>query len=345
MQVFAHKLNLGKPSLVNDEGWKVIAEYPFDSSIKRMSVLAQSNDGNYVAFMKGATERTLSCCEGILTQDGVKYMSQEGMEELIFPQVDKLARGGLRVLTLATRKIKADGPVTSETYTREAIEQQMIFLGLVGIYDPPRVESKDAVERCRQAGITVHMLTGDHIATATAIAREITILPADYDLDSKHQVELVMPAQKFDKMSIEQIDALPELPLVIARCSPETKVKMIEALHRRKRISAMTGDGVNDSPSLKESDVGIAMGETGSDVAKQASDIILVDDNFATLVSAISEGRRVFANISRFVVHLLTANVALVVLLLLGLAFQDVSGMSVFPMSPLQILFTNCLVR
>lgn len=189
------------------------------------------------------------------------------------------------------------------------------------------------------------MLTGDHIATATAIAREVAILPSDYGLteDRKTSKELVMSAQKFDKMSVEEIDALEELPLVIARCSPETKVKMIEALHRRKRISAMTGDGVNDSPSLKESDVGIAMGETGSDVAKQASDIILVDDNFATIVSAIEEGRRVFSNISRFVVHLLTANCGLVVLLIIGLAFQDESGMAVFALSPLQILFTNCL--
>ena len=195
-------------------------------------------------------------------------------------------------------------------------------------------------------GVLVHMLTGDHIATATAIAREVSIIPADYDLQDTKEAgkkELVMSAQKFDKLTEEQIDGLPELPLVIARCSPETKVKMIEALHRRKKISAMTGDGVNDSPSLKESDVGIAMGETGSDVAKQASDIILVDDNFATIVSAIEEGRRVFSNICRFCVQLITANVGLAVLLIAGLGFRDVTGMSVFAMSPLQILFANCL--
>ncbi|KAI9259478.1 potassium/sodium efflux P-type ATPase [Phascolomyces articulosus] len=348
MQVFAHKLKMGKPTLEHEDGWKLIAEYPFDSGIKRMSVLTQAPDGTYVAYGKGATERVLPSCVGIQNGDDIEYMSVDRMQELILPQVETLARGGLRVLTLTMRIIKAEGPVNHETFKREQIEEQMIFLGLVGIYDPPRVESKVAVEKCHKAGIIVHMLTGDHIATATAIAREVSIIPADYDLYDKKEgaeerKELVMSAQKFDKLTEEQVDALPELPLVIARCSPETKVKMIEALHRRKKISAMTGDGVNDSPSLKESDVGIAMGETGSDVAKQASDIILVDDNFATIVSAIEEGRRVFANICRFCVHLITANVGLALLLIAGLGFRDASGMSVFSMSPLQILFTNCL--
>lgn len=192
------------------------------------------------------------------------------------------------------------------------------------------------------------MLTGDHIATATAIAREVSILPKDYVLgDNKEQPnnmsKLVMTAQKFDKLSDAEVDQLPELPLVIARCSPETKVKMIEALHRRKKIAGMTGDGVNDSPSLKESDIGIAMGQNGSDVAKQAADIVLVDDNFATIVSAIEEGRRVFANISRFVVHMVSANVSELVPLLIGLAFKDDYGNLVFPMSPIQILFNNIL--
>ncbi|KAI7852428.1 potassium/sodium efflux P-type ATPase [Circinella umbellata] len=346
MQVFAHKLDMGKPTLEAKDGWKLIAEYPFDSSIKRMSVLTRASDGSYIAFGKGATERVLPSCVGIQNGNEIEYMSVDRMQELILPQVETLARGGLRVLTLTMRAIKFDGPVNHETFKREQIEEQMIFLGLVGIYDPPRVESKMAVEKCHKAGVLVHMLTGDHIATATAIAREVSIIPPDYDLQDVKETgkkELVMSAQKFDKLTEEQIDGLPELPLVIARCSPETKVKMIEALHRRKKISAMTGDGVNDSPSLKESDVGIAMGETGSDVAKQASDIILVDDNFATIVSAIEEGRRVFSNISRFCVHLITANVGLAVLLIAGLGFQDSSGMSVFPMTPLQILFTNCL--
>jgi potassium/sodium efflux P-type ATPase len=268
------------------------------------------------------------------------------MQALILPNVEALAKGGLRVLTLATRTIskprnpetKEMMPVVFETFKREQVEEDLTFIGLVGIYDPPRSESRDAVLRCHEAGITVHMLTGDHIATATAIAREVSILPTHGSVD-----DLVMPATQFDKLSEEQIDKLPELPLVIARCSPDTKVKMIEALHRRKRISGMTGDGVNDSPSLKESDIGIAMGQGGSDVAKQAADIILVDDNFATIVSAIEEGRRVFANISKFVVHMVSVNVAEVTPLLICLAFQSSTGGIVFPLSPIQILFNNLI--
>ncbi|KAF7729875.1 hypothetical protein EC973_003609 [Apophysomyces ossiformis] len=349
LQVFAHKLHMGKQSLTKSEdSWNLIAEYPFDSTIKRMSVICQSPDGTYVAFLKGATERVLERCIGIqLEEEGdVKSMGQQELQDLIFPQVEALARGGLRVLSLATRKIKADGPIAADTFQREEVEDDMIFLGLVGIYDPPREESRDAVEKCHRAGITVHMLTGDHIATATAIAREVGILPDGYGMndDEKEKNDgLVMPALKFDKMTPEQIDALPELPRVIARCSPDTKVKMIEALHRRKLISGMTGDGVNDSPSLKESDIGIAMGQAGSDVAKQAADIVLVDDNFATIVKAIEEGRRVFANISRFVVHMVSGNVGEITPLLLGLAFVDHSGYPVFPMAPIQILFNNVL--
>ncbi|KAI7898759.1 potassium/sodium efflux P-type ATPase [Cokeromyces recurvatus] len=341
LQVFAHKMKMGKPALMNDENWRLVSEYPFDSSIKRMSVLCQHNNGEAFAFLKGATERVLSCCTGIQMSDkgDVKSMTQEELQELIMPQVESLAMGGLRVLSLATRHISTKGKDTLEfdTFSREEIEQDMIFLGLVGIYDPPRAESKSAVEKCHKAGITVHMLTGDHIATATAIAREVRIIPAEGDVS-----DVVMSAQEFDKLSEETIDQLPQLPLVIARCSPDTKVKMIEALHRRKRISAMTGDGVNDSPSLKESDIGIAMGQGGSDVAKQASDIILVDDNFATIVAAIQEGRRVFANISKFVVHMVSVNVAELTPLLLCLAFRDGNNI-VYPLSPIQILFNNLI--
>lgn len=340
---------MGKPSLTESEdkgNWKLIAEYPFDSAIKRMSIIAQSPDGLYYAFIKGATERVIGSCVAARLGDETRSMNQDELDQLIMPQVEELAKGGLRVLTLGMKKIKAEGEIGPDTFTREAIEQDMEILGLVGIYDPPRAESRAAVAECHQAGITVHMLTGDHVATATAIAREVGILPDDYGLSDdpeKHPKDLVMPATKFDKLSEEQIDAMPQLPLVIARCSPDTKVKMIEALHRRKRITGMTGDGVNDSPSLKESDIGIAMGQNGSDVAKQAAEIVLVDDNFATIVRAIEEGRRVFANISRFVVHMVSGNVSQVVPLVIGTGFFDNTNTSVFLMTPIQILFNNVL--
>jgi len=148
-----------------------------------------------------------------------------------------------------------------------------------------------------------------------------------------------MTASQFDKLSDNEIDQLPVLPLVIARCAPNTKVRMIEALHRRKRFCAMTGDGVNDSPSLKRADVGIAMGQAGSDVAKDASDIILTDDNFASILAAIEEGRRTFDNIQKFVLHLLAQNIAQAVTLLIGLVFKDRDSLSVFPIAPVEILW------
>jgi Na+-exporting ATPase len=145
---------------------------------------------------------------------------------------------------------------------------------------------------------------------------------------------MVMTASQFDKLTDVQIDALPVLPLVIARCAPNTKVRMIDALHRRKAFAAMTGDGVNDSPSLKRADVGIAMGQSGSDVAKDSSDIVLTDDNFASILNAIEEGRRMFDNIKKFILHLLAQNVAQALILLIGLAFKDREGYSVFPITP-----------
>jgi Na+-exporting ATPase len=150
---------------------------------------------------------------------------------------------------------------------------------------------------------------------------------------------MVMTASQFDKLTEDEIDQLPTLPLVIARCAPNTKVRMIDALHRRGRFVAMTGDGVNDSPSLKRADVGIAMGQNGSDVAKDASELVLSDDNFASIINGIEEGRRIFDNIQKFVLHLLAENVALAITLLIGLAFKDESNQSVFPISPVEIIW------
>ncbi|MBE3042222.1 HAD-IC family P-type ATPase, partial [Candidatus Bathyarchaeota archaeon] len=166
-----------------------------------------------------------------------------------------------------------------------------------GLYDPPRLETAAAVRQCRDAGVSVHMVTGDHIKTATSIAIEVGILPSD--MAPERVRSLVMAASDFDKLGDAQVDAMASLPLVIARCSPMTKVRMIEAMHRRKAFCVMTGDGVNDSPALKKADIGIAMGLRGSDVAKEASDMVLTDDNFASIVTAIKEGRRLFDNVQK----------------------------------------------
>jgi len=182
------------------------------------------------------------------------------------------------------------------------------------------------------------MLTGDHPSTAAAIAKEVAIIPADTDVKNS---SMVMSADKFDAMSDDQIDALDEFPRVVARCSPNTKVKMIAALHRRKLFVAMTGDGVNDSPSLKAANVGIAMGQSGSDVAKQAADIDLTDNNFATIVEAITEGRRLFFNIQKFVQDLMSGNIAVILIQVVALAVKDEQQDSVFPFSAAAIVFMN----
>ncbi|PWN36765.1 sodium transport ATPase [Meira miltonrushii] len=324
--------------------WKQISEYPFDSSIKRMAVTyTDKQNDRHLAFMKGAVERILDACTTVQMESGNESINDE-FKQRVLDNMEALAAGGLRVLALAMRPLTKSEVDQDSDLDREDVEKDMIFLGLIGLYDPPRPETAGAVEVCRKAGIKVHMLTGDHPGTAKAIALEVGIVPRDTRNMSKAEIDaLVMTATQFDRLSEDEIDQLPQLPLVIARCAPQTKVRMIEALHRRKRLCAMTGDGVNDSPSLKMADVGVAMGLNGSDVAKDASDIVLTDDNFASIGNAIEEGRRMSDNIRRFVLHLLAQNIAQAFLLLIGLAFKDGAGFSVFPISPVGIMFVIML--
>ncbi|GAA6010971.1 hypothetical protein JCM11491_005889 [Sporobolomyces phaffii] len=338
IQTLAHRFDWGREKLTEGDRpeWAQLQEFPFDSDVKRMSVIyARSGQEKQQAFMKGAVERILDACTQVETEDGPVALDK-AMEEKVLANVEALAEQGLRVLALAQRPWTGSG---SGEAVREEVEKDMILQGLVGLYDPPRPESKGAVKLCHQAGIQVHMLTGDHHATAAAIALQIGILPRQMNRFSKEsQAAMVMTASQFDKLSDDQLDALPLLPLVVARCAPNTKVRMVDALHRRKAFVAMTGDGVNDSPSLKRSDVGVGMG-TGSDVAKDASDLVLTDDNFASILNAVEEGRRMFANIQKFVLQLLAGNVMQALLLLVGLAFKDVNDLSVFPLAPVEILW------
>jgi P-type Na+/K+ transporter len=215
------------------------------------------------------------------------------------------------------------------------IESGMTLLGLIAVSDPPRHESLASVKSCQQAGINVHMLTGDHIITATAIAREVGIIT--------HSTDSVVTAQQLDSMTEADFDSLPALPLVVARCSPQTKVQMVNAIRRRRRLVAMIGDGVNDSLALQFADVGIAMGIAGSEVARQAADIVLADDKFSTIVGAIKDGRRLFENQVKLILFLMSSNCAEVVVLVAGLAFLDKSGRPVYPLSPVQILWENLI--
>lgn len=343
IQVFASRFDWNRHGQIDGEKphWQQLAEFPFDSDVKKMSVILQdtAKNQNHV-FTKGAVERIIGSCSKVFWEESDEPVEMtDDMRKKILENMEAIASLGLRCLAFASRPF--DGQVKAQKeMDRDAIENNLIFRGLIGLYDPPRPESAGAVQKCHEAGIAVHMLTGDHAGTARAIAQQVGILPQNTKQLSKDVVDaMVMTAAEFDGLSDEQIDNLPVLPLVVARCAPNTKVRMIEALHRRKRFCAMTGDGVNDSPSLKRADVGIAMGEAGSDVAKDASDIILTDDNFASILNAIEEGRRMFDNIQKFVLHLLAQNIAQACVLLIGLAFKDSYGISVFPLSPVEILW------
>ncbi|KAF1919362.1 hypothetical protein BDU57DRAFT_491645 [Ampelomyces quisqualis] len=343
IQVFASRFdwNRLKHTTGDSPAWKQIAEFPFDSDVKKMSVIFEEIAANkkYV-FTKGAVERVIYSCTTVFNgeTESVTEMDDDYREEIL-GNMESLAAGGLRVLALASKDFDGEVPAKGEEFNRGELEQNLTFRGLVGLYDPPRPETAGSVRQCQKAGIEVHMLTGDHPGTARAIAAQVGILPSNMETLGKEVTDaMVMTASQFDKLSDEQIDNLPLLPLVIARCAPNTKVRMIDALHRRKAFAAMTGDGVNDSPSLKRSDVGIGMG-TGSDVAKDASDIVLTDDNFASILNAIEEGRRMFDNIQKFILHLLAQNIAQACVLLIGLAFKDASGFSVFPVSPVEVMW------
>ncbi|KAG9235101.1 hypothetical protein BJ875DRAFT_283009 [Amylocarpus encephaloides] len=339
IQVFASRFNWNRSRWTNEQSpvWTQKAEYPFDSSIKKMSVIFESADHTMV-FTKGAVERVFESCSTVCGPNGDVPLTDE-LRGQILENMDALASQGLRVLALASKEIpnKVNEMKVPE---RAEMESELVFRGLVGLYDPPRPETAGAVRECHASGITVHMLTGDHPATAKAIALQVGILPSQMSAIAQDKLDsMVMTAGQFDKLSEDEVDNLPLLPLVIARCSPATKVSMIEALHRRGRFAAMTGDGVNDSPSLKRADVGIAMGLAGSDVAKDASDIVLTDDNFASILNAVEEGRRMFDNIQKFILHLLAENIAQACTLLIGLAFKDQSKLSVFPLAPVEILW------
>ncbi|KAI0441590.1 hypothetical protein F4803DRAFT_551955 [Xylaria telfairii] len=327
LQVFAMRFDVSKATISQTNNSILVTEHPFDSSCKRMTVVYARPSGEVDVYTKGALEAIMPLLN-----------APEDVKAEFTAKAEYLAAEGLRVLCIAHKTVpKSDTFKTN----RAAAESGLTPLGLAGLYDPPRPETAGAVQKCKVAGISVHMLTGDHIKTATAIAHEVGIL-GPY-LTTAEAVSATMPASAFDALSDGEIDALDKLPLVLARCSPSTKVRMVEAMHRRGAYCVMTGDGVNDSPALKKADVGIAMGLNGSDVAKEAADMVLADDNFASIVTAVEEGRRLFDNIQKFILHLLISNIAQVLLLLIGLAYKDKDDKSIFPLSPIEILWANLI--
>ena len=300
---------------------KRIAEAPFDSQRKMMSVVCSTDRGR-VMYTKGAVEEVLKRCGGFYHRGKVERLTEEDKKRILSIN-EQFAKQALRVLGFATKIVSEDMKV---------IEKDLIFTGMQAMIDPPRSEVKDALEKCDQAGIKVVMITGDHKETAIAVANELDMLK-----DRK-----VLTGSELDKLSDAEYLKIVNDIAVYARVSPEHKVRITEALKKKGHIVAMTGDGVNDAPALKKADIGIAMGITGTDVTKEASSMVLTDDNFASIVAAVEEGRGIFDNIKKFINYLLAANIGEVLIMLLAiLLFKDSAGLFVLPLLPLQLLWVN----
>jgi Ca2+-transporting ATPase len=297
-------------------------EVPFSSERKRMSVLVQGESGGYVMFCKGSPELTLDCCTHIQIGDQVMPITDRQRQQVL-EQNNLLASDGLRVLGFAYRNIAT----LENDQIAETDENNLTWIGLVGMYDAPRPEVREAVKNCRQAGIRPVMITGDHQLTAKAIAENLGIAKAG---------ERVVTGKELEQMSNQELEKIAIEVSVYARVAPEHKLRIVQALQKQHQFVAMTGDGVNDAPALKQADIGIAMGITGTDVSKEASDMILLDDNFATIVAATEEGRVVYTNIRRFIKYILGSNIGEVI----TIAISPFLGLTV-PLIPLQILWMN----
>lgn len=298
-----------------------LSEVPFSSERKRMSTLHPYN-GSKVMFVKGAPEVILPLSSKIMLPDGRLMDIDEHISNEISRTNDALAREGFRNIAFA---VKFFGP-EKQAITEED-ERNLIFLGIVSLMDPPRPEVRGALETCRRAGIKVSMITGDHKLTAVAVAKQLGML---------EEGDIAVTGAELEKMSEEELEEKVERIRVYARVSPEHKLRIVRALKRRGHVVAMTGDGVNDAPALKAADVGIAMGITGTEVAKEAASMVLADDNFATIVEAVKLGREIFENIRKYILYLLSANIAE----LLTPLFSTLMGLPI-PFTATQILWVN----
>ena len=293
---YAYKINLNKNEL--KKVCPRVGEAPFDSMRKMMSTV-HSEDGKFMQYTKGAPDEILKRCTSMLTADGVVPMT-DALRDEIRKANKGMADKALRVLAGAYREYSAK----PDSFEPTVLEEDMIFIGLSGMIDPVRPEVKLAVEECKGAGIRAIMITGDHIDTAVAIAKELGIL------DDPSQAIM---GQELDKFSDDELDDVIDRFSVYARVQPEHKVRIVNAWKARGKVTAMTGDGVNDAPSIKSADIGIGMGITGTDVTKNVADMILADDNFATIVAAVGEGRKIYANIRKAIQFLLSSNLSEVV--------------------------------
>ena len=298
----------------------IIHEIPFDSRRKMMSVVTKDAKQCLVIYAKGAPELLLQHCASEQRKGKIVPLTSERCEEVL-QQSREMAKRALRLLALAYREIDSNSP--------DYREQDLIFAGLLGMIDPPRDEARTAVAKCQSAGIRPVMITGDHPATALAVAQELKIA-------SEHNTEIT--GLELDALSDQELLDKAQNIAVYARVSPEHKLRVVQALKTNGQVVAMTGDGVNDAPAVKMADIGIAMGITGTDVTKEVSDMVLTDDNFASIVNAVEEGRGIYSNIQQFVHYLLSCNISEVALVL----FAAVVGWPV-PLLPIQILWINLI--
>lgn len=305
-----------------------LRELPFDSGRKRMSTIHQARGKGRTAFVKGAPKEVLELCTR-QNRDGTLIAMSEQDRADIMAVNDGYARNGLRVLAIAARSIASgDGiPSSLSAYTPEMIEQDLTFLGLIAMVDPPRPEVAEAVKKCHNAGIRIIMITGDYGLTAESIARRIGIIKGDHPR--------IVTGIELEKMAEGELKKILSDEVIFARVAPEQKLQVVSALQEMKQIVAVTGDGVNDSPALKKADIGVAMGISGTDVAKEAADMILTDDNFASIVNAIEEGRAVYNNIRKFVLYIFNSNMAAAVPMVLYLFSR---GAIPLPLTVMQVL-------
>ena len=318
-------LSLGRKAELNKESLEekepLVEEIPFDSERKMMTMLRKQNS-EFMAYVKGAPEVLLKNCAYIFESGQERQIKAEDVDKIL--QVNNsLARQALRVLGCAYRRF-SNLPEKLEAST---VEKELIFVGLVAMIDPPREEVIKAMAACKQAGIKPVMITGDHKVTAVAIARELGLLEEE---------ALALSGEELDRLSPDEFERQVEKIQVYARVSPEHKLRIVRAWRKKGEVVAMTGDGVNDAPAVKEADIGVAMGITGTDVTKEVSDMVITDDNFASIVAAVEEGRGIYDNIKKFIHYLLSCNLGEIMVMFVS----SLIGWPV-PLLPIQILWVN----
>ncbi len=316
----AGKLGFWKEEL--ERKFSFVEEIPFDSERKKMTIVRRAQDNKLVAFVKGAPDLLLNDCVGIEDKGQSRILTGADRSRILKVNND-LANKALRVLAVAYRILDK----APDKYEAELIEKDLVFSGLIAMIDPPREEVKKAIIECYEAGIKTVMITGDHKNTAIAIARELGFFKED---------SLALTGEELDKLTDDELYKEVEKIPVYARVSPEHKLRIVRAWRKKGQIVAMTGDGVNDAPAVKEADIGVAMGITGTDVTKEVSDMVITDDNFASIVAAVEEGRGIYDNIKKFIHYLLSCNTGEI----LTMFVSSMIGLPV-PLLPIHILWVN----